>query len=60
MLIDKEFVTDVILQGVAFPLYTFVPEANAAWYFDDVPKLGQGLTREERTNLAVAILEQAG
>jgi ABC-type transport system substrate-binding protein len=60
VLIDKEFVTGTILQGVAFPLYTFVPEANTAWYFDDVPKLGQGLTREQRTNLAVAILEQAG
>ncbi len=60
VLIDKEFVTGTILQGVAFPLYTFVPEANGAWFFDEVPKLGQGLTREERTNLAVAILEQAG
>ncbi len=60
VLIDKEFVTGTILQGVAFPLYTFVPEANTAWYFDDVPKIGQGLDREQRTNLAVAILEQAG
>ena len=59
-LIDKEFVTGTILQGVAFPLYTFVPEANGAWYFEDVPKIGQALTREQRTNLAVAILEQAG
>ncbi len=60
VLIDKEFVTNTILQGVAFPLYTFVPEANPAFYLDDVPKFGQGMTREERTNLAVAILEQAG
>ncbi|MBE9478336.1 MAG: ABC transporter substrate-binding protein, partial [Chloroflexi bacterium] len=60
VLIDKEFVTQTILQGVAFPLYTFVPVGNAFWYFDDVLKLGQGLSREERTNLAVAILEQAG
>jgi ABC-type transport system substrate-binding protein len=60
VLIDKEFVTQTILQGVAFPLYSFVPEANGAWYFDDVPKLGQGLTREERTNMALAILVQAG
>ena len=60
VLVDKEFVTNTILQGVAFPLYTFVPEANPAFYFDDVPKLGQGMTREERTNMAVAILEQAG
>jgi ABC-type transport system substrate-binding protein len=60
VLIDKEFVTGTILQGVAFPLYTFVPEGNEAWFFDDVPKLGQGLDREARTNLALAILEQAG
>lgn len=60
VLIDKEFVTGTILQGIAFPLYTFVPAGNAAWYYDDVPKLGQGLTREERVNLAIAILEQAG
>ncbi len=60
VLIDKEFVTQTILQGVAFPLYTYVPEGNAAWYFTDVPKLGQGLSREERLNLAIAILDQAG
>jgi ABC-type transport system substrate-binding protein len=60
VLIDKEFVTGTILQGVAFPLYTYVPEGNAAWYSDEAPKLGQGLTREERINLAIAILEQDG
>ncbi len=60
VLIDKEFVTGTILQGVAFPNYTFVPPGNAAWYNDDVPKLGQSLSREQRTNLAVAILKQAG
>ena len=35
-------------------------EANAAWYSDDVLKLGQGLNREERVTLAMAILAQAG
>lgn len=65
ILIDKEFVARTILQNVAFPLYSFVPEANGAWYFDDVPKLGlhadgTSMSREERINLAVAILEQAG
>jgi ABC-type transport system substrate-binding protein len=60
VLIDKEFVTGTILQKVAFPLYTFIPEGNTAWYFTDTPKLGQGLDREQRTNLALAILEQAG
>lgn len=59
-LIDKEFVTQTILQGVAAPVYTYVPEGNGAWYFDDVPKLGQGLDRTQRLALATAILEQAG
>jgi peptide/nickel transport system substrate-binding protein len=44
ILIDKEFVTQTILQGVAFPLYAFVPEANAAWFSDEAPQLGRGLT----------------
>jgi ABC-type transport system substrate-binding protein len=60
VLIDKETVTQRVLQGVAFPLYSFVPEANAAWYDANVPMLGQGLTREQRLGLAIAILEQAG
>jgi len=60
VLIDKEFVTQTILQGAAFPFYTYVAEGNAFWYNPDVPKLGQGLSREERTNLAIAILEGAG
>jgi ABC-type transport system substrate-binding protein len=60
VLIDKEFVTGTILQGVAFPLYSYVPESNGAWYFDDVPKLGQGLDRGQRTEFAKAILKQAG
>ncbi|MBN1812674.1 MAG: ABC transporter substrate-binding protein [Anaerolineae bacterium] len=65
ILIDKEFVTQTILQGVAFPLYSFIPEANEAWYFDDVPKLGlhedgTGMSREERVNEAVKLLEDAG
>ncbi|MDZ4159018.1 MAG: ABC transporter substrate-binding protein [Anaerolineaceae bacterium] len=60
VLIDKEFVTKTLLQGVAFPIYTFVPEGNAVWFSDEAPKLGQGLNREERVKLATAILENAG
>ena len=60
VLIDKEFVIEKVLQGAAFPLYTFIPESNKAWYFGDVPKLGKGFTRAERVNLAVEILEQSG
>jgi ABC-type transport system substrate-binding protein len=65
VLIDKEFVTGTILQGVAFPLYTYVPKGNGAWYFDEVPKFGlkddgTPMTREERINEAVRILKDAG
>lgn len=60
VLIDKEFVTGSILQGVAFANYGFVPPGNAFWYNPDIPELGKELDREQRTNLAVAILEQAG
>jgi ABC-type transport system substrate-binding protein len=60
VLIDKEFVTEQILQGAAFPFYTYVAEGNEKWYYDDVPKLGQGLDRAQRLGLAMAILEQAG
>ena len=60
VLIDKEFVTSTILQGSAYPVYTFIPEGNKAWYFADTPKLGEGLSREDRVKLASAILEQAG
>ena len=29
-LIDKEFLVDTVLQGVAIPVYTMVPEGNGA------------------------------
>jgi ABC-type transport system substrate-binding protein len=64
-LIDKEFVTRTVLQGVAFPLYTFIPEGNAFWYSAGVTKWGlkedgTGMSREERLNAAIGILEAAG
>jgi ABC-type transport system substrate-binding protein len=60
VLIDKEFVTSVILQNMAFPFYSYVAEGNVAWYYDGIPKLGQGLNRQQRLDLVIAILEQAG
>jgi ABC-type transport system substrate-binding protein len=64
-MIDKEFVSRTVLQGVAIPLYSFVPSGNAFWYSDDVEKWGlkddgTSMTSEERLNAAVAILEGAG
>jgi peptide/nickel transport system substrate-binding protein len=64
-LIDREFLTRTILQGAAYPVYSFVPEANAAWYKADLPQWGfnpdgSPMTQEERVNKAVEILVAAG
>ena len=32
LMIDKEFMANNVLQGVAFPLYASVPEGNTKWY----------------------------
>jgi peptide/nickel transport system substrate-binding protein len=60
VLIDKEFVTNTILQGVAFPFYSFVAEGNAFWFNPDAPQLGRGLNRQQRVELAIQILQNAG
>ena len=59
-LIDKEFLVDTVLQGVAIPIYTMVPEGNAAWYNPEVPLFGKGLNRQERIANAVELLKSAG
>ena len=64
-LIDKEFVTGNLLQGVAFPLYVILPEGNAAWYNEEVAteleEVGYaGLDQETRRVTALNILLEAG
>ena len=59
-LIDKEFLTETVLQGVAIPVYTLVPEGNKAWHNADVPKFGQSMSRSERVKQAVDLLKGAG
>ena len=59
-LIDKEFLTNTVLQGVAIPMYTTVPEGNGFWYNPDVPLIGKGLSRTERVAQAVSLLKEAG
>ena len=59
-LIDKEFLVGTVLQGVAIPIYTMVPEGNGAWYNPDVPLIGKGLDRQERIARAVELLKSAG
>jgi len=64
-LIDREFITDTILQGAVLPAFSLVPAANAAWYNPDVPKFGYnedgtGADRATRINNAIALLEADG
>ncbi|MDE0603749.1 MAG: ABC transporter substrate-binding protein [bacterium] len=59
-LIDKEFLTETVLQGVAIPVYTMVPEGNTFWHNADVPMIGRGMTRAERVERAVELLKGAG
>jgi ABC-type transport system substrate-binding protein len=60
ILIDKEFLTSTVLQGVAIPMYTTVPEGNGFWYNPNVSLIGKGLSRTERTEQAVKLLKDAG
>lgn len=65
VLIDKEYVANTLLQGVAFPVYSFIPEGNSFWYSDNVKKFGlkedgTPMSRAERVAEAVRILKEAG
>lgn len=64
-LIDKEFVTGNLLQGVAFPLYVILPEGNTKWYNEEVAgelaTVGYaGLDTATRRATAIGLLTDAG
>ncbi|MGH2357303.1 MAG: ABC transporter substrate-binding protein, partial [Candidatus Limnocylindria bacterium] len=64
-LINKEYVTEQLLQGVAFPLYVILPEGNTAWYNEEVAgELATagyaGLEDGERRQIAFDLLTEAG
>lgn len=64
-LIDKEFVTGNLLQGVAFPLYVILPEGNVSWYNEEVAaelaEVGYaGWETNDRRAEAIRLLTEAG
>ena len=64
-LINKEFVTQNLLQGVAFPLYVILPEGNVKWYNEEVAAelAEQGYAEMEdadRQAEAIRLLTEAG
>ena len=64
-MINKEYVTESLLQGAAFPLYVLLPEGNESWYNADVAaELAEqgyaGLDDDTRRATAIALLTDAG
>ena len=64
-LINKEFVTENLLQGVAFPLYVILPEGNVKWYNEEVAEelatAGYaGMEDADRQAEAIRLLTEAG
>jgi peptide/nickel transport system substrate-binding protein len=59
-MIDKEFLTERILQGAALPAYTPVPEGLAFWYNPEVTRLCYGMGEQERMEWSVERLREAG
>ena len=59
-LIDRDFITQRVLQGVADSMVSVVANANTAWHNPDVTVYGKGMSRADRIREAVRILESAG
>jgi ABC-type transport system substrate-binding protein len=64
LMINKEFMANNVLQGVAFPLYATVPEGNTKWYnqavADEIAGQYSGKDTATRLSEAVALLKEAG
>jgi len=61
IVMDKEFVTQSVLGGVVFPMYSTMPPGNAFWFNPEAEANPYtGMSREERVNEAVSVLKEAG
>lgn len=58
--VDKQFLTQNVLQGAAIPVNTIVPESNAYWYNPNVPLFCEGMDTQQRMEEAVRMLKAAG
>lgn len=59
-LIDKEFMSETVLQGAVEPAYAMVPPGNGFWHNPRVRRIGEGLDRKARITEVVALLNSAG
>ncbi|MCS7198282.1 MAG: ABC transporter substrate-binding protein [Candidatus Bipolaricaulota bacterium] len=60
IMIDREFVTQQLLAGLAIPTYGIVPSVNTAWYNPNIKTLGKGLKEAEKAAQAIELLKKAG
>jgi len=60
VLIDKNFIITRIVQGRAIRMNSVIPPGNKFWLCTDLPRYGEGLTREKRIKKAYEILKKAG
>ncbi len=59
-LIDKDFLVRRILQNYGERMDNVAPPGNRFWFNPDTPKYGKGMSRQERVEKAVKILEKGG
>ena len=59
-LIDKDFIVSRILQGHGTKMFSVVPAENRFWYAADLPRYGDGMSRESRIKTAYLLLSEAG
>jgi ABC-type transport system substrate-binding protein len=64
LMIDKEFMANNVLQGVAIPFYASIPEGNTKWYnaeaVEEMASEYVGKSTADRLSEALALLKQAG
>jgi ABC-type transport system substrate-binding protein len=58
--IDKDFILTRILQGLGTKMHSIIPPGNRAYYCPELPRYGEGLSKEARAKAAYELLRQAG
>lgn len=60
VLIDQETISQRDLEGMVFPAYTIIPQANQFWHNSQIGLEVETASPRERLDLAIQILEDSG
>lgn len=60
ILIDREYIAEQVLHNTCLPTAFVIPPKNAFWHRPNLPVYGQGMSRVERIQEAMRILEAVG